>query len=88
MSASGQSFSRKRLGAVLGVNQTLSWGMTFYLPAVVAVPAAQDLGVTTFSLLGAFSLALLLSGFCAPRVGRWIDKHVHIRVRPCLATCM
>ena len=75
MSASGQSISRKRLGAVLGVNQTLSWGMTFYLPAVVAVPAANDLGVTTFSLLGAFSLSLLISGFCAPRVGGWIDKH-------------
>ena len=65
---------RKRLAAVLGVNQTLSWGMTFYLPAVIAVPAARDLGVSTFSLLGAFSWALLLSGFCAPRVGRWIDR--------------
>ena len=75
MSPAGQSVSRKRLGAVLGINQTLSWGMTFYLPAVVAVPAARDLGVSTFSLLGAFSLSLLLSGFCAPRVGRWIDKH-------------
>jgi MFS family permease len=67
--------NRRRLGLVLGINQTLSWGMTFYLPAVIAVPAARDLGTSTFSLLGAFSVSLLISGFCAPRVGRWIDRH-------------
>ena len=67
--------NRYRLGTVLGINQTLSWGMTFYLPAVIAVPAARELGQSTFALLGAFSWSLLLSGFCAPRVGRWIDQH-------------
>jgi predicted MFS family arabinose efflux permease len=67
--------NRHRLGLVLGINQTLSWGMTFYLPAVIAVPVARDLGVSTFALLGAFSVSLLISGFCAPRVGRWIDRH-------------
>jgi len=66
---------RKRLGLILGINQTLSWGMTFYLPAVIAVPAARDLGQSTFALLGAFSVSLLISGFCAPRVGKWIDRH-------------
>jgi Major Facilitator Superfamily len=67
--------NRHRLGFVLGLNQTMSWGMTFYLPAVIAVPAARDLGISTFALLGAFSLSLLISGACAPRVGRWIDRH-------------
>ena len=67
--------NRYRLGSVLGINQTLSWGMTFYLPAVIAVPAARELGQSTFALLGAFSWSLLLSGFCAPRVGGWIDQH-------------
>ena len=67
--------ARKTLALVLGINQTLSWGMTFYLPAVIAVPAARDLGCSTFALLGAFSVALLISGFCAPKVGRWIDRH-------------
>ena len=32
--------NRRRLGLVLGLNQTMSWGMTFYLPAVIAAPAA------------------------------------------------
>jgi MFS family permease len=75
MQAAGQSLDRKRLGLVLGVNQTLSWGTSFFLPAVITVPAARDLGSSTFAVLGAFSAALLISGFCAPRVGRWIDRH-------------
>jgi hypothetical protein len=65
--------SRFRLGAVLGINQTLSWGMTFYLPAIVAGPVAATLGQSGFRILGAFSWALLVAGACAPRVGKWID---------------
>jgi MFS family permease len=65
--------SRARLGAVLGINQTLSWGMTFYLPAIIAGPAATALSQPPFRVLGAFSWSLLVAGFCAPRVGRWID---------------
>jgi MFS family permease len=64
---------RFRLGAVLGINQTLSWGMSFYLPAIVAAPAAAAFGQSAFSVLGAFSWALLVTGACAPRVGTWID---------------
>ena len=67
--------NRTRLGAVLGINQTLSWGMTFYLPAILASRAADGLGAPSSLILGAFSWALLVSGMCAPRVGRWIDRH-------------
>jgi MFS family permease len=67
--------SRFRLGAVLGINQTLSWGMTFYLPAIIAGPAAVALDESGFRILGAFSWALLVAGACAPRVGAWIDLH-------------
>ncbi|MBN8905731.1 MAG: MFS transporter, partial [Rhodospirillales bacterium] len=66
---------RRRLGLVLGINQTLSWGMTFYLPAVIGAPASESLGASGFATLGAFSWALLVTGICAPRVGRWIDRH-------------
>lgn len=75
MTQAGQSVRRRRLAVVLGINQTLSWGMTFYLPAVIGAPVAHDLGQSGFAVIGAFSWSLLLSGFCAPRVGRWIDKH-------------
>jgi predicted MFS family arabinose efflux permease len=66
---------RFRLGAVLGINQTLSWGMTFFLPAIIAAPVAATLGQSELHVLGAFSWALLVAGACAPRVGRWIDRH-------------
>ena len=69
------SASRFRLGAVLGINQTLSWGMTFYLPAIVAGPVEATFGQNGFPVLGAFSWALLVTGACAPRVGKWIDRH-------------
>jgi MFS family permease len=69
------SSSRFRLGAVLGINQTLSWGMTFYLPAIIADPVAVAFGRSGFSVLGAFSWALLVAGACAPGVGKWIDHH-------------
>lgn len=67
--------TRFRLGAVLGINQTLSWGMTFYLPAIIAAPVAASFGASGFAVLGAFSWALLVTGACAPRVGKWIDHH-------------
>jgi hypothetical protein len=65
---------RVRLGAVLGVNQTLSWGMTFYLPAIIGEPVAADLRQPGYTVLGAFSWALLVAGLCAPLVGTWIDR--------------
>ena len=69
------SIPRIRLGAVLGINQTISWGTTFYSPAVIARPVAATLHQSEFNILAAFSWALLVAGFCAPRVGRWIDRH-------------
>jgi MFS family permease len=67
--------NRRLLGLVLGINQTLSWGMTFYLPAIVGHPAAEGLHASPVAVLGAFSWALLVTGACAPRVGAWIDRH-------------
>lgn len=62
------------LAAALGVLQILNWATTYYLPAVVAGPVAADLGSSRAAVLGAFSWALVISGLCAPRVGRWIDR--------------
>ena len=67
--------NRRRLGIVLGINQTITWGTSFFLPAVIAKPAAQALGVSSVAALGAFTWALLVTGACSPRVGRWIDRH-------------
>ena len=67
--------TRFRLGAVLGINQTISWGTTFYLPAIVATPVAASFGRSGFETMGAFTWALLLAGVCSPQVGKWIDRH-------------
>jgi len=66
---------RRRLAIVLGLNQTLTWGMTFYLPAVIASPVASSLHASHMAILGAFTLALLTTSVAAPRVGNWIDRH-------------
>lgn len=66
---------RRRLAVILGLNQLLTWGMTFYLPAVIAAPAADSIGTSHFSILGAFTWALLVTGISAPRVGKCIDTY-------------
>ena len=73
--------STRRLTVGLGANQLLSWGTTFYLPAVVSGAAARDLHTTPASILGGFLPSLLLvTGICAPRVGRWIGQRGGRRV--------
>lgn len=64
----------RRLAWTLGVNQLLSWATSFYVPAVIAGAAAAEMGVSTALLMGGFSCALLITGLCAPRIGRWIGQ--------------
>jgi MFS family permease len=58
----------------LGAAQTLGWGSTYYLPAILARPMAEELGVSTAWAFGAFSGALIVSALLGPAAGRWIDK--------------
>ena len=64
-----------RLSLGLGLSQMISWGTTFYLPAVIAGIAARSLGISEAAILGGFSWAVLLSGLCAPRMGKFVDRH-------------
>ena len=66
---------RTRIVLSLGTAQTLAWGSTYYLPAILAEPIARDLGVTTGNVFGAFSLALLITAVLGPISGRRIDHH-------------
>ena len=58
----------------LGTTQTIAWGSTYYLPAILARPMAAEFGISASVLFGMFSAALLLAGIGGPFVGRWIDK--------------
>jgi MFS family permease len=60
--------------AALGTAQTLAWASSYYLPAILADPMAQGIGVSRTVVFGLFSGALLLSAFIGPAVGRAIDQ--------------
>jgi predicted MFS family arabinose efflux permease len=60
--------------ARLGVAQTLAWGSSYYLPAMLAAPMARDLGVSTPTVFAAFSAALTVSALLGPYAGRLIDR--------------
>lgn len=60
--------------ATLGSTQTLAWGSTYYLPAILAAPMARDLGLSSEMIFAAFSAALVTAACLGPFVGRRIDR--------------
>lgn len=58
----------------LGIGQLVNWGVLYYAFAVLLLPVQRDLGVPSWVVTGAFSLALLVSAVLAPLVGRWSDR--------------
>lgn len=67
--------SRATVVAALGATQTLAWGSSYYLPAILGAPIATALGLPTSLFFGVFSVALLLSAALGPAVGKIIDRH-------------
>jgi len=59
---------------MLGVAQTLSWASSYYLPAVLAGAISKDIGASTSTVFGAFSVALLVAAGIGPVAGRRIDR--------------
>jgi MFS family permease len=58
----------------LGIGQCVNWGVLYYAFAILVVPLERELGMETWVVTGAFSLALLMSAALAPAVGRWCDR--------------
>jgi MFS family permease len=58
----------------LGIGQCVNWGVLYYAFAVLVLPLERELGVPTWVVTGAFSIALLTSAALAPTVGRWGDQ--------------
>lgn len=59
----------------LGTAQTLAWGSSYYLPAILADPIANGLGLSRTVVFGVFSGSLPVSALLGPSVGRAIDTH-------------
>ena len=53
----------------LATTETISWGILYYAFAAFLVPMQQELGWSTTTLSGAYSLALLVSGLVAVPAG-------------------
>jgi MFS family permease len=66
--------ARLKVVMALGTTQTLAFGSTYYLPAILAAPMAASLEVGIGLVYAAFSLALLVSGLLGPVIGRRIDR--------------
>ena len=54
--------SRRTVVLAIGVSQTIAWGSSYYLPAILAEPMARDLGLAPPWVFGAFSAALVAIG--------------------------
>ena len=70
----GRGNSRHRQVVALGVTQTIAWASSTYLPAVLAVPMAESLGVRASLVFAAVSASLLVVAGLGPMVGRAIDR--------------
>ena len=68
---SGPMHSRPLVVGALGVAQTLAWGSSYYLPAILAGPISSPQSW----VFAAFSGALLLAAFAGPAVWRIVDRH-------------
>ena len=71
---------RRTVVVALGIGQTLSWGSSFYLPAILATQMARDLAVSAPTVFAAFSAALMVSAAVGPAAGRAIDRYGGRRV--------
>jgi len=59
--------------SALGTTMTVGYAASYYIPAVLAVPMAEDLGVSPVWVFGAFSVALAMSALFGPWAGTRVD---------------
>jgi len=72
--------NRRVIVATLGFTQTLAWASTYYLPAILAVPIARDIGLSPSWIYAGLSLGLAVSAVLGPALGRMIDRRGGRRV--------
>lgn len=68
------------IATLIGITQTIGYGSLYYSFGVLAPFMAEDTGLSLTFVYGLFSIALLASGFVAPRAGRLFDGNDPARV--------
>ncbi|MFN2520347.1 MAG: MFS transporter [Candidatus Limnocylindria bacterium] len=63
------------LAVVLGITETVSWGVLYYAFSVLIPPTTAEMGWSRAQVSGALSLMLVVSGLAGLAVGRWLDEH-------------
>ena len=66
--------NRTGIVCALGTTQTIAWASSYYLPAVLAVPIARDLGISSVGFFAAFSAAMVISALIGPWGGGRVDR--------------
>ena len=61
--------------SALGLAQIISWGSFYYAFALLIPALSAHLRADSAAVVGAFSLALLVTGLLSAPVGGWIDRH-------------
>lgn len=64
-----------RLIWTMAATQMVGWGTLFTPFALMIGPMEQELGFSREGISGAFTLGLLVSGFAAVPLGRFVDRH-------------
>ncbi len=81
-SSSARPTARLATISALGIAQIFAWGPTYYLPAVLARPMAEDTGWPLSHVMAGLSVGLFASGMVSPRIGRFVrdrgGRHVLI----------
>ncbi|MBT2791070.1 MFS transporter [Paraburkholderia strydomiana] len=77
----GPADSQDRLVTwALALAQLVSWGSVYYSFSLLVVPMEQAMGWSRTATNAALSVGLLVSGFAAYPIGRWIDHGLGRRV--------
>ena len=63
-----------RLTLQLGVTQTIGYASSYYLPAILAAPISNSIGISFERFFVFLAAASLISAFLGPRLGRLIDS--------------
>jgi sugar phosphate permease len=60
---------------VLGITETVSWGILYYSLSVFIDPVSSEMGGSRAAIAGGLSVMLIVSGIAGIFVGRWLDDH-------------